>query len=163
MLNRALLSHNRITGRIPRTISRLYRLADLDLSLNQISGPIPESLGRMPVLDTLKLKYNKMKGSVPSSLLSSRMSYIDLSRNELHGHIADVFGEKTYFINLDLSHNNLTGLIAKSMRLANYIGHLDLSHNRLCGRIPRGSPFNRLDASSFDNNLCLCGKPLKPC
>ena len=164
MLSRALLSDNRITGRIPWTISRIYRLADLDLSLNRISGIIPESLGRMPVLDTLNLKYNNISGRIPWTLLSSRMSHLDLSRNSLSGRIPNAFREKTYFTSLDLSHNRLKGSIAKSMTSAMYIGHLDLSHNLLCGKIPSGAPFDHLQASSFDHNECLCGRPLtKPC
>ncbi|OIW05724.1 hypothetical protein TanjilG_23510 [Lupinus angustifolius] len=138
-LNRVLLSHNRITGPIPRSISSIYSLADIDLSLNRLSGKIPWTL------------------------LSSRISHLDLSRNMLSGNIADVFRERSYFINLDLSHNELSGFVAKSMVSATYIGHLDLSHNNLCGPIPRGAPFNHLQPPSFDNNRCLCGHPLKPC
>ncbi|KAJ1421961.1 Leucine-rich repeat [Sesbania bispinosa] len=162
-LNRALLSHNRITGSIPSSISSIYGLADLDLSLNRLSGSIPASLGRMPVLDSLNLKYNNLSGKIPGTLLASRMSHLDLSRNALSGNIPNVFGANSYFINLDLSHNKLTGFVAKSMAFALYIGHVDLSHNRLCGAIPRGPPFNHLPPLSFQNNRCLCGKPLKPC
>ncbi|KAJ4822834.1 hypothetical protein Tsubulata_049752 [Turnera subulata] len=69
MLSRALLSRN--SGLIPSSISKLYRLADLDLSVNSLSGSIPESLGRMAVLATLNLDVNKLSRNIPASLFNS--------------------------------------------------------------------------------------------
>lgn len=163
MLSRALLSRNLIGGTIPSSISQIYRLADLDLSLNQISGPIPPTIGKMAVLATLNLDSNKISGRIPPSLLVSGISNLNLSKNFLDGIIPDVFGPRSYFTVIDLSFNKLRGNIPKSIISASYIGHLDLSHNHLCGRIPAGSPFDHLEASSFTYNDCLCGKPLKAC
>ncbi|KAK1402741.1 DNA damage-repair/toleration protein DRT100 [Heracleum sosnowskyi] len=163
MMSRALLSRNQITGPIPNSISKIYRLSDLDLSFNQISGAIPRSLGKMRVLATLNLDNNKLSGKIPSTLINSGVSILTLSKNSLQGNIPDAFGQRSYFTELDLSYNQLKGPIPKSITSASYIGYLDLSHNHLCGQIPVGSPFDHLDASSFLNNDCLCGKPLKSC
>ncbi|KAK1356106.1 DNA damage-repair/toleration protein DRT100 [Heracleum sosnowskyi] len=163
MMSRALLSRNRISGPIPNTISYIYRLSDLDLSLNQISGAIPPSLGKMGVLATLNLDGNKLSGTIPTTLINSGVSILNLSKNALEGNIPDVFGPRSYFTAMDLSYNQLKGPIPKSISAASYIGHLDLSHNHLCGQIPVGSPFDHLEASSFANNDCLCGKPLRSC
>ncbi|KAJ0704571.1 putative endo-polygalacturonase [Helianthus annuus] len=163
MLSRALLSGNRIYGQIPYTISYIYRLSDLDLSLNRISGSIPESLGKMAVLATLNLDGNRISGKLPATLMNSSISILNLSRNAIEGNIPDVFGPRSYFMMMDLSHNNLKGPIPKSIASASYIGHLDLSYNHLCGAIPAVSWFEHLEASSFVNNDCLCGKPLKSC
>ncbi|KAK1409886.1 hypothetical protein QVD17_36415 [Tagetes erecta] len=163
MLSRALLSGNRIYGSIPYTISYIYRLSDLDLSLNRISGPIPESIGKMAVLATLNLDGNMISGKLPATLMNSSISILNLSRNAIEGYIPDVFGPRSYFMMIDLSYNKLKGPIPKSITSASYIGHLDLSHNHLCGAIPVGSWFEHLEASSFVNNDCLCGKPLKTC
>lgn len=164
MLSRALLRGNKLTGSIPDSIGNMYRLADLDLSMNQISGPIPDILGKMLVLSTLNLDSNLLSGKIPSTLLSNTgMGILNLSRNALGGNIPDVFGSKSYFMALDLSYNNLKGPIPGSLSSSAYIGHLDLSHNHLCGPIPVGSPFDHLEASSFDSNDCLCGNPLRTC
>ena len=160
MLSRALLSGNLLNGPIPVSISNIYRLADLDLSLNRFSGQIPDMFGKMTVLATLNLDGNMMSGQIPWSLLSSGVSILNLSRNGLVGPIPDVFRPRSYFMVLDLSYNLLTGPIPRSIGSASYIGHMDLSHNRLCGPIPIGHPCDHLEASSFDFNSCLCGKPL---
>ncbi|XP_025614995.2 uncharacterized protein [Arachis hypogaea] len=164
MMSRALMSRNQLTGPIPSSIASIYRLADLDLSGNRLSGSIPSGLGQMPVLSILNLDSNSFSGQIPSSLLSNPgMGILNLSRNGFEGTIPDVFGSKSYFMVLDLSYNNLKGRVPASLSSAKYIGHLDLSHNHLCGTIPMGSPFDHLEASSFSNNDCLCGNPLKTC
>ncbi|XP_052206640.1 DNA damage-repair/toleration protein DRT100-like [Diospyros lotus] len=163
MLSRALLSRNRLTGSIPISISYIYRLADLDLSFNRISGPIPASLGKMAVLATLNLDGNLISGTIPPTLINSSISILNLSRNAIEGTIPDVFGLKSYFMEIDLAHNLLKGPIPKSITSAAYIGHLDVSHNHLCGPIPEGEPFVHLEASSFVFNDCLCGRPLRAC
>lgn len=163
MMSRALLSRNQISGTIPGSISLIYRLADLDLSMNQISGMIPASLGKMAVLATLNLDFNKLSGPIPASLMNSGISNLNLSRNMLEGKIPDIFGPRSYFTAIDLAYNKLSGPIPRTMSAASYIGHLDFSHNYLCGRIPDGSPFDHLEASSFAYNKCLCGKPLRAC
>lgn len=163
MLSRALLSRNQLSGTIPASISQIYRLADLDLSLNKLSGPIPASLGKMAVLATLNLDCNNITGSIPPSLIVSAISNLNLSRNSLQSFIPNVFGPRSYFTVIDLSYNKLRGNIPPTILSASFIGHLDLSHNHLCGRIPAGSPFDHLEASSFSYNDCLCGKPLRAC
>ncbi|EXC36913.1 hypothetical protein L484_000482 [Morus notabilis] len=163
MLSRALLNRNRLTGPIPKSITSMDRLADLDLSMNQISDWIPDQIGKMRVLSTLNLDSNLITGKIPPTLLSSGMGILNLSRNALEGNIPNVFGPHSYFMALDLSFNNLKGPIPGSLSSAKYIGHLDMSHNHLCGAIPVGSPFDHLEASSFANNDCLCGNPLRTC
>lgn len=164
MLSRALLGRNQITGSIPSSMANMYRLADLDLSMNQISGSIPDQIGKMPVLSTLNLDCNQISGEIPASLLKNTgLSILNISRNSIEGIVPDVFGSKSYFTALDLSYNNLKGPIPKSLSSAAYIGHLDMSHNHLCGPIPACSPFDHLEATSFSNNDCLCGMPLRTC
>ncbi|KAL3752113.1 hypothetical protein ACJRO7_012864 [Eucalyptus globulus] len=136
-----ITSGNQIAGLIPATISQIYRLAYLDLSSNRLSSQIPPSLGKMPVLATLNLDYNQIS----------------------EGPIPDAFGPRSYITVLDLSYNDLRGPIPKSISAAMYIGHMDLSHCHLCRRITVGSSFDHLEASSFQDNHCLYGKPLKAC
>nr|AFK36824.1 unknown [Medicago truncatula] len=115
----------------------------------------------MSVLGTLKLDTNKLSGMIPKSLFGSGISDLNLSHNLLEGNIPDAFGGRSYFTSLDISYNNLKGPIPKSISSAAYIGYMDLSHNHLCGPIPK--VLDHLDASSFEVNDCLCGKPLEAC
>ncbi|CAN8299489.1 unnamed protein product [Cochlearia groenlandica] len=163
MLSRLLLTGNRISGSIPESLTRIYRLADLELSMNRITGTIPSSLGKMSVLATLNLAGNLLTGEIPMTLMSSSISNLDLSGNLIAGKIPNTFGARSYFTVLDLSNNRLQGPIPASITAASFIGHLDVSHNHLCGKIPTGSPFDRLEATSFAYNSCLCGKPLGDC
>ncbi|KAK8559569.1 hypothetical protein V6N13_016311 [Hibiscus sabdariffa] len=159
MLSRALLSRNQLTGTIPTSIGNMYRLADLDLAMNKLSGQIPAQLGKMKVLATLNLDNNMFSGAIPPAVMgNSGVGIFNFSRNSLEGNIPDVFGPKSYYMVLDLSFNNLKGPVPKSLSSAKYVGHLDLSHNHLCGEIPVGTPFDHLEASSFDGNDCLCDK-----
>ncbi|KAG2240290.1 hypothetical protein Bca52824_090933 [Brassica carinata] len=151
MLSRVLLSGNKLSGQIPESLTRIYRLADLELSMNRITGPIPPSLGRMSVLATLNLDGNLISGEIPGSLMTSSISNLNLSGNLLGGKIPNAFGPRSYFT------------IPESITTASFIGHLDVSHNQLCGKIPAGSPFDHLDATSFGYNRCLCGTPLGDC
>ncbi|KAG0475284.1 hypothetical protein HPP92_014970 [Vanilla planifolia] len=164
MLSRALLGRNRLSGVIPSSIGQMNRLADLDLTENQIWGSIPASLASMPVLSSLYLGSNRLTGGIPAVLLGNKgLGILNLSRNAIEGPIPDAFTSISYFTTLDLSYNKLTGDLPKTLLTAAYVGHIDLSNNHLCGRIPTASPFDRLDASSFANNDCLCGWPLQAC
>ncbi|KAE8673554.1 hypothetical protein F3Y22_tig00111779pilonHSYRG00076 [Hibiscus syriacus] len=120
-----------------RRFGNMNRLADLDSSINKLRGQIPAQLGKMKVLATLNLHNNMFSGTIPAAVL----------------------GNSGYMV-LDLSFNNPKGSVPKSLLSAKYVGHLDLSHNRLCGEIPVGTPFDHLEASSFDGNEFLCGNPL---
>ncbi|CAN1244189.1 DNA damage-repair/toleration protein DRT100 [Linum perenne] len=61
MLSRALLSRNYLSGSIPNSVSKIYRLADLDLSLNRLTGRISLLLGKMVVLVTLNLDEHDLR------------------------------------------------------------------------------------------------------
>ncbi|XP_022152588.1 DNA damage-repair/toleration protein DRT100-like [Momordica charantia] len=98
-----------------------------------------------------------------TGFMAGSLGVVNLSRNALEGQIPDVFSANSYFTEFDVSFNDLKGPIPKSLSSAQYIGLVDFSHNHLCGAIPIGPPFDHLEASSFTNNDCLCGTPLKRC
>lgn len=58
------ISHNRITGRIPKQITKLFALSDLDVSYNQLCGPIP-SRGSMSHLYLSAFDHNKCLCGAP--------------------------------------------------------------------------------------------------
>ncbi|TYH82216.1 hypothetical protein ES332_D02G044100v1 [Gossypium tomentosum] len=66
----------------------------------------------------------------------SYMTGIDLSCNNLTGHIPSELGNLSEIYSLNLSHNKLTGVIPSSFAKLHQIESLDLSYNNLSGEIP---------------------------
>ncbi|KAB2039727.1 hypothetical protein ES319_D02G030300v1 [Gossypium barbadense] len=66
----------------------------------------------------------------------SYMNGIDLSCNNLTGHIPPELGNLSEIHSLNLSHNKLTGVIPSSLSKLHQIESLDLSYNNLSGEIP---------------------------
>ncbi|GJM90854.1 hypothetical protein PR202_ga07174 [Eleusine coracana subsp. coracana] len=60
------LSRNQLTGTIPQNISDLQKLESLDLAMNELSGAIPPSLSNLTSLDYLNMSYNNLSGRIPS-------------------------------------------------------------------------------------------------
>lgn len=59
------LTHNRLTGSIPREIGDLTDLTTLILSSNELTGSIPREIGNLTNLKWLHLRRNRLTGSVP--------------------------------------------------------------------------------------------------
>ncbi|KAJ4813200.1 receptor like protein 9 [Rhynchospora pubera] len=110
---------------------------------------------------------------------------LDLSSNELVGHIPEGIGQMSWLTTLNLSNNYLTGSIPDSVSKLCQLESLDLSHNALTGQIPRGltkltsieafsvaynnlsgptldaqAQFGTFDNRSHEGNPNLCGPPL---
>ncbi|TYG78108.1 hypothetical protein ES288_D02G031000v1 [Gossypium darwinii] len=80
---------------------------------------------------TTKSGFYSYKGDI-----LSYMTGIDLSRNNLTGHIPPELGNLSEIHSLNLSHNKLTGVIPSSLSKLHQIESLDLSYNNLSGEIP---------------------------
>ncbi|XP_024032494.1 receptor-like protein EIX2, partial [Morus notabilis] len=82
------LSSNKLSGEIPREITKLLGLISLNLSRNNLTGKIPQEIGRLKSLDLLDLSNNHLSGRIPSSLSQvDRLNTLDLSSNNLSGKI----------------------------------------------------------------------------
>ncbi|TYH82243.1 hypothetical protein ES332_D02G045900v1 [Gossypium tomentosum] len=83
------------------------------------------------------------------------MTGIDLSCNNLTGHIPPELGNLSEIHSLNLPHNKLTGVIPSSFSKLQHIESLDLSYNNLSGEIPNQLvELNSLDVFSVAyNNL----------
>ncbi|XP_045828159.1 receptor-like protein EIX2 isoform X2 [Trifolium pratense] len=112
-------------------------LRSIDLSSNQLTGVIPEEIGSLTELVSL-----------------------NLSRNNLSGEITSKIGKLTSLDSLDLSKNYLFGPIPPSLSQIDRLAMLNLSDNNLSGRIPIGTQLQSFEASSYEGNVDLCGKPL---
>ncbi|KAL6505761.1 hypothetical protein OROHE_023140 [Orobanche hederae] len=129
------LKENGLSGRVP-DISTLTRLRLLFISHNRFSGELPVSLSSLPKLYRLDLTYNNFSGSIPLSL--NRLTHLLTLRLEENGFAGSI-----------------SGLSLPSLQ------DFNVSGNKLSGEIPVS--LSDFPASSFLNNLVLCGPPLEEC
>ncbi|CAN6190465.1 unnamed protein product [Urochloa humidicola] len=107
------LSHNQISGEIPKSIGRAQELRYIDVSYNDLEGPIPETLSNLTELEELVLGNNRISGEIPKSIgLAEGLCSIDLSYNCLHGVMPDTLSNLTNLQHLVLNDNQLSGNIA---------------------------------------------------
>jgi len=112
-------------------------LRSIDLSSNQLTGDIPEEIGNLIGLVSLNLSNNNLTGEITSKI--GRLRSLEF---------------------LDLSRNHFSGLIPPSLAQIDRLSVLNLSDNNLSGRIPIGTQLQSFNASSYEGNADLCGKPL---
>uniref|UniRef100_A0A0D9Y1R2 non-specific serine/threonine protein kinase n=1 Tax=Leersia perrieri TaxID=77586 RepID=A0A0D9Y1R2_9ORYZ len=114
------ISSNRFSGEIPASIGRLSRLGDLNISRNGITGEIPASIGNCSSLTTVDLSVNKLAGVIPPELgTMPGLNSLDISRNFLSGEVpASLAGLKLSYLNL--SDNNLVGAVPSPLAIAAY-------------------------------------------
>uniref|UniRef100_A0A0D9V2M5 non-specific serine/threonine protein kinase n=1 Tax=Leersia perrieri TaxID=77586 RepID=A0A0D9V2M5_9ORYZ len=105
------LSHNSLTGHIPREISLLKGLRSLNLSGNKLTGTIPDNIGDLRILESLDLSYNDLAGEIPSSL-----------------------SDLTFLSSLNMSYNNLSGRIPSGQQLQTLNNfYMYIGNPGLCG------------------------------
>ncbi|MBA0647897.1 hypothetical protein Goklo_015704 [Gossypium klotzschianum] len=80
---------------------------------------------------TTKSGFYSYKGNTISYMIG-----IDLSCNNLTGHILPKLRNLSEIHSLNLSHNKLIRVIPSSFSKLQYIDSLDLSYNNLSGKIP---------------------------
>ncbi|XP_025827437.1 receptor kinase-like protein Xa21 isoform X2 [Panicum hallii] len=119
------LSHNAISGSIPR-----------DIALNKLSGEIPSSLGECQVLQNLYLQNNMFSGGIPSLLGQLKsLQIVDLSSNNLSGKIPTFFGTFRVLDYLNLSFNSFSGELPTIGVFANSSAISIQGNSKLCGGI----------------------------
>ncbi|KAJ9166757.1 hypothetical protein P3X46_021461 [Hevea brasiliensis] len=118
---------------------------------------LDKNLGLFRIID---LSSNKIGGEIPREISSlSQINQLNLSNNKLIGAIPEEIGYLKTMEPLDLSHNQLSGRLPASMADLNFLSIMNLSYNNLSGRIPSSPQLQGFNASSFSNNLALCGLP----
>jgi len=113
-------------------------------------------------LQSIDLSCNNLTGEMPKAITSMLgLVSLNLSRNNLSGEIVWKIGNLSSLKSLDLSRNHLSRKIPSTLSNIDRLAELDLSNNYLSGRIPWGRQLRTFNASSFEENSDLCGKPLK--
>ncbi|KAG6771351.1 hypothetical protein POTOM_022702 [Populus tomentosa] len=163
-----------LQGSLEHAFQKSFELITLDLSHNHLTGSIPKWIGEFSQLSFLLLGYNTLDGSIPTQLCKlNELSFIDLSHNNFSGHILPCLRFKSsiwfilleeypsefdlreplviatkslsypylpsilnYMTGLDLSYNSLSGPIPQTLSNLSEVESLDLSNNSLNGEIP---------------------------
>lgn len=76
------LGHNKLSGRLPGSLTRLAGLTSLDLAWNQLTGTVPMKFGSMTALRQLSLSHNKVS-DIPRK--ESRMRSCSSVKKRLYG------------------------------------------------------------------------------
>ncbi|KAL6321711.1 hypothetical protein AAG906_031221 [Vitis piasezkii] len=85
---------------------------------------------------------------------------LNLSDNNLTGHIPSSLGNLTQLESLDLSQNQLSGEIPLQLTGITFLAFFNVSHNHLIGPIPQGKQFTTFPNASFDGNRdCVEASP----
>ncbi|XP_039026899.1 receptor-like protein 33 [Hibiscus syriacus] len=106
--------------------------------MNNFNGIVPPDLFTIPSLQYLDLSYNQLDGHLDDFHASkSQLSYVDLSNNKLDGPIPRSLFGLLHLDTLILSSNNMTGFLDLEMisQLKN-LTSLDLSYNNLSLSLP---------------------------
>lgn len=187
------LRSNLFSGDIPSQLCNISSLHILDLAHNNLSKSIPSCLGNLSgmtsalndvryegqllvatkgrelqynntlyLVNIIDLSGNNLEGHIPKELTKlSRLGTLNLSINQLTGRLPENIGNLERLETLDLSRNQLSGPIPPSMISLVSLNHLNLSYNNLSGRIPTSNQFQTFtDPSIYGSNPALCGAPL---
>ncbi|CAJ2666384.1 unnamed protein product [Trifolium pratense] len=174
------LSMNNLSGRIPKCIKNFtsmtqsqglpedkydIRYGSIGFDLNALLTwkgveQVFKSI-ELELLKSIDLSSNCFSEEIPPEIANLiQLVSLNLSRNNLIGKIPSNVGKLTSLDFLDLSRNKLLGSIPSSLSQIDRLGVLDLSYNQLSGEIPTSTQLQSFNASSYEDNLDICGPPL---
>ncbi|XP_059428707.1 receptor like protein 22-like [Corylus avellana] len=143
-LNILSLSSNNFNGSLQlNVIQQLSNLLHLDLSYNRLLieyNGTNSSFSSFPQIATLILASSKMKKFHDFLRNQSKLTYLDLSDNQIEGDIPNWLLKHRNLIGLNLSFNHLVTLDGPLSNLSS-LSVLDLSSNQLQGQLPNLPPF----------------------
>ncbi|CAL9001180.1 unnamed protein product [Prunus brigantina] len=121
-------------GMIQPTFNHNGSMIFLDLSHNFLSGSIPKEIGKMYYLYILNLGHNNISGSIPEELGKLRsVNILDLSSNFLEGTIPQALTGLSLLMEIDLSNNLLSGTIPESGQFETFPAYRFINNSGLCG------------------------------
>ncbi|KAK2636943.1 hypothetical protein Ddye_031735 [Dipteronia dyeriana] len=135
---------NYFSGKVSIDFSRLKNLSDLYLDVNNLgTGTANDlhfltSLINCSKLERLNLNRNQFGGVLPKLIgnLSSTLSFLILSNNQLYGSIPPEIGDLIDLYGLDMQRNQLSGTIPHEIGKLKRLQLLNLKENSLQGSIP---------------------------
>lgn len=141
-----VLDCNRLTGTIPREISRLTKLRTLSLNDNQMNGVLPRTISLLENLEELHVR-SRLWGhmGIPGFDIAvvrlaslSKMTYLDMSHNRVANNSFPIHVTKLTMLE-GLSMNSISmrnNIIPKNISALTKLTLLDIGGTKLRGRIP---------------------------
>ncbi|KAM4113364.1 hypothetical protein ACJW30_05G215400 [Castanea mollissima] len=132
---------NKLSNQVPTFLFHQYSLRVLDLSYNNLKGPFPGwLLVNNTRLGVLSLNNNLFMGPLHLSLPLNSTYAMDVSNNQLSGHLQGNIGNILPKIRiLHLFKNDFEGYLPLSIGNMSLLGILNLSFNNFSGEVPKES------------------------
>ena len=155
------LSHDDLTGSLPRELGFLSALTSLNFESNDLTGTLPLEITWLTKLTSLDLSENHISGTLHSEFgyLSNLIS-LDFAENSFNGTISGQFGLLSDNLSdIDFGFNYLIGTIPYEIGWLTNLWYLSFDTNGLSGTIPPviGSQLTGLTEINFSNNPSLYG------
>ncbi|KAL4588693.1 hypothetical protein LXL04_001588 [Taraxacum kok-saghyz] len=127
---------NNFTGTIPKNISQIRYLMELDLSNNNFSGRFPYEILHAKKLVFLDFRFNTFLGVVPPQVFLLQLDLLFINNNNFRQRISKYLGF-TPALFLTLANNKFVGEIPRSIgRAANTLQEVLFLNNKLSGCMP---------------------------
>ncbi|XP_047982132.1 receptor-like protein 19 isoform X2 [Salvia hispanica] len=152
-LRTMVLSYTNMSGRLPDSIGNLKMLSKIEISSCNFTGSIPTAISNLTELVNVDFSLNSFIGSIPPFRMSSKLAYLDLSRNSLTGSLSSNHFEGLSSLEyINLGSNSLNGSIPSSLFGLPSLQRLLLSNNTFNGQIeefqiPNPSNLDTVDLS----------------
>ncbi|GER33608.1 cysteine-rich receptor-like protein kinase [Striga asiatica] len=133
-----ILKAQNLNGSVPRELTRLPFLREIDLTRNFLNGTIPPEWGSMNLVN-ISLIGNRVTGSIPIELANiSTLANLTLEYNQLSGTIPPELGNLPRIERFRISDNNFSGSIPSFIQNWTNIEKLAAQGSGLAGPIPAG-------------------------
>ncbi|KAG7581981.1 Serine-threonine/tyrosine-protein kinase catalytic domain [Arabidopsis suecica] len=131
-----VLKAQNLQGSLPKDLSGLPFLLEIDLTRNYLNGSIPSEWGNTSLV-MISLLGNRISGSIPKELANLKnLSSLVLEYNQISGKLPPELGNLPNIKRLLLSSNNLSGDIPSTFAKLTTLTDLRLSDNQFTGTIP---------------------------
>ncbi|KAM4113351.1 hypothetical protein ACJW30_05G214200 [Castanea mollissima] len=132
---------NKLSNQVPTFLFHQHNLRVLDLSYNNLKGPFPNwLLVNNTRLEFFSLNNNLFMGPLHLSLPLNSTYAMDVSNNQLSGHLQENIGNILPKIRiLHLFKNDFEGYLPLSIGNMSLLGILNLSFNNFSGEVPKES------------------------